>query len=94
MREPPFAGGGPWRGTRAGRGRPGLTGVTLIDLTDAICPTDPCAPVIGGVLVYRDDHHLTATYGAVWLHVSPPRSIGYSTDRAGWPVAEGTDLLR
>ncbi|MEU8025791.1 acyltransferase family protein [Micromonospora haikouensis] len=36
--------------------------VHLVDLNDAICPTDPCAPVIGGVLIYRDQHHLTATY--------------------------------
>ncbi|WP_225623841.1 SGNH hydrolase domain-containing protein [Rhodococcus rhodochrous] len=35
---------------------------TLIDLLDAICPADRCAPVIGGVLVWRDDNHLTATY--------------------------------
>ena len=41
----------------------GLAGATLIDLNDAICPTDPCAPVIGGVLVYRDGHHMTRMYG-------------------------------
>ncbi|GAB3936062.1 hypothetical protein GCM10027614_11960 [Micromonospora vulcania] len=40
----------------------GLTGVHLIDLNDWICPADRCAPVIGGVLVWRDAHHLTATY--------------------------------
>ncbi|MEE6263570.1 acyltransferase family protein [Plantactinospora sonchi] len=40
----------------------GLADVPLIDLNDAICPTDRCAPVIGGVLVYRDADHLTATY--------------------------------
>ncbi|SCG44963.1 acyltransferase family protein [Micromonospora halophytica] len=40
----------------------GLSGVHLIDLTDAICPAERCAPVIGGVLVYRDNNHLTATY--------------------------------
>jgi len=40
----------------------GLTGVRVVDLNDAICPADRCAPVIGGVLVYRDAHHLTATY--------------------------------
>jgi peptidoglycan/LPS O-acetylase OafA/YrhL len=34
----------------------------LIDLNDAICPTTDCAAVIGGVLVYRDASHLTATY--------------------------------
>lgn len=40
----------------------GLSGVRLVDLTDAICPADRCAPVIGGVLVYRDSSHLTASY--------------------------------
>src|SRR5690606_39948965 len=33
-----------------------------IDLTDYICPQSECAPVIGDVLVWRDGHHLTATY--------------------------------
>ena len=33
-----------------------------IDLNDAICPTDRCAPVIGNVLVYRQGSHITATY--------------------------------
>ena len=41
----------------------GLAGASLIDLTNAICPNDPCAPVIGGVLVYRDTEHMTRTYG-------------------------------
>ncbi|MFJ2082449.1 acyltransferase family protein [Micromonospora chokoriensis] len=40
----------------------GQQGVHLVNLNDAICPTDRCAPVIGGVLVYRDGNHLTATY--------------------------------
>jgi len=39
-----------------------LTAVPLIDLNSAICPASRCAPVIGGVLVYRDTRHLTATY--------------------------------
>jgi hypothetical protein len=37
---------------------------TLVDLSDAICPGDPCQPVIGDMIVYRDDHHLTATFAA------------------------------
>ena len=41
----------------------GLVGAWLIDLNDAICPDDPCAPVIGGVLVYLDSHHISQTYG-------------------------------
>ncbi|MGI5153117.1 acyltransferase family protein [Plantactinospora sp. CA-294935] len=39
-----------------------LPRISLIDLTGAICPRQRCAPVIGGVLVYRDNQHLTATY--------------------------------
>ncbi|GAA3653127.1 acyltransferase family protein [Microbacterium marinilacus] len=37
---------------------------TAIDLTDLFCADDVCAPTIGGVVVYRDGHHLTATYAA------------------------------
>jgi peptidoglycan/LPS O-acetylase OafA/YrhL len=37
---------------------------TLIDLSDAICPGDPCQAVVRGMIVYRDDHHLTATFAA------------------------------
>jgi peptidoglycan/LPS O-acetylase OafA/YrhL len=40
----------------------GLAGEQLIDLNYAICPTDLCAAVIGGALVYRDTNHLTDTY--------------------------------
>jgi hypothetical protein len=39
-------------------------GATLVDLSDAICPDDPCQPVVRGMIVYRDDHHLTATFAA------------------------------
>ena len=38
------------------------SGERLIDLSQDICPDDPCAAIIGKVLVYRDSHHLTATY--------------------------------
>ena len=40
----------------------GLPGVHVVDLTDYVCPTARCAAVVGGVLVYRDGNHLTATY--------------------------------
>jgi peptidoglycan/LPS O-acetylase OafA/YrhL len=39
-----------------------LPAVTLADLTTAFCVDGRCPPVIGNVLVYRDDQHLTATY--------------------------------
>lgn len=40
----------------------GIANAHLVDLNDAICPTEHCAPVIGGAIVYRDSNHLTATY--------------------------------
>ncbi|GAA1120244.1 acyltransferase family protein [Arthrobacter flavus] len=33
-----------------------------IDMTDLICPDGTCPPVIGNVLVYMDDNHLSETY--------------------------------
>ena len=35
---------------------------TVVDLSDAICPGDPCQAVVGEYIVQRDDHHLTATF--------------------------------
>ena len=36
--------------------------VKVIDLTNYLCNQTHCPPVIGKTLVYRDRHHLTATY--------------------------------
>jgi peptidoglycan/LPS O-acetylase OafA/YrhL len=36
--------------------------VPLVDMTDLLCDGETCGPVVGGVLVYRDPHHLTRTY--------------------------------
>lgn len=36
----------------------------LVDLNPWICPQEQCWPVIGGVLVYRQGSHITATYAA------------------------------
>ncbi|MDO5681999.1 MAG: acyltransferase family protein [Propionibacteriaceae bacterium] len=37
-------------------------GARIIDLTDYVCPSAECAPVIGEILVWRDTNHLTARY--------------------------------
>lgn len=37
-------------------------GYALIDPTPLLCPEQLCLPGIGGVLVYRDGSHITATY--------------------------------
>ena len=35
----------------------------LLDFDDAFCDdSGACPPIIGNVIVYRDAHHLTATY--------------------------------
>lgn len=34
----------------------------FVDLTEHFCGPDSCPPIQGEMLVYRDDHHLTATY--------------------------------
>ena len=39
-----------------------VPGVETVDMTDLICPTEICVPVIGNVLVYRQTSHLTVTY--------------------------------
>ncbi|ADD43425.1 acyltransferase family protein [Stackebrandtia nassauensis] len=43
--------------------RPDVPGnVSFVDLSRYFCAGGECRPVIGNVLVYRDDSHLTATY--------------------------------
>jgi hypothetical protein len=42
---------------------PGIpSNVSFVDISDAVCDPDRCPAVIGNVLVYLDDNHLTATY--------------------------------
>jgi SGNH domain-containing protein len=40
----------------------GLPATRMLDLTSGVCPVKHCPVVIGNVLIYRDNHHLTATY--------------------------------
>ncbi|WP_456795941.1 acyltransferase family protein [Curtobacterium sp. PvP017] len=37
-------------------------GIAAVDLHQYFCRDDTCPVVIGGVIVYRDAHHMTATY--------------------------------
>ncbi|MFD2793232.1 acyltransferase family protein [Promicromonospora vindobonensis] len=64
-----------------------------IDLSRYICGVQLCAGVVGNVLTYRDDNHMTATYAATlqrplrralqvkagWLFVDPMRSPAIQT---------------
>jgi hypothetical protein len=51
-----------WRHLRLERAAAKATGATIVDLSDAICPTTSCPVVLAGMIVYRDSHHLTATF--------------------------------
>jgi hypothetical protein len=47
-----------------------VEGVSMVDLTPAICADGECFGVIGNALVYRDDDHMTYTFSrtlAPWL---------------------------
>jgi hypothetical protein len=33
-------------------------------MSNSICPSDPCPVVFNGMIIYRDDHHMTATFAA------------------------------
>ncbi|MFC9968631.1 acyltransferase family protein [Nocardia ignorata] len=40
----------------------GYPNIYLLDLSDAVCRPQRCRVVEGNVLIYRDEHHLTASY--------------------------------
>lgn len=48
-----------------------------MDMTTAVCPCDPCPAVVNRKIVYRDGHHLTATFA---------RSLAPALDRAVAPL--------
>ncbi|MGO2557944.1 acyltransferase family protein [Brachybacterium sp.] len=41
------------------------TGARYVDLTEHLCNAETCPTIIGNVLVYRDGHHLTATFSTL-----------------------------
>jgi len=44
------------------RAAEGLEDVRVLDLTDGICGADVCRAAEGNLVIWRDDHHLSATY--------------------------------
>lgn len=64
-----------------------LRSLRVIDLTDAVCPARTCSPIVGGVVVWRDSNHLSATYirslrGAVEAELLPLVRAADLRDRA------------
>ena len=54
------------RGARAEAAAVRAAGGVYVDVTPWICTRSRCAVVVGNLLVYRDDNHLTTSYAA-WL---------------------------
>ncbi|MBX5331317.1 acyltransferase [Rhodococcus fascians] len=57
-----------------------LSGFSALDLSDAVCDDTVCRVEQGNVLIYRDEHHLTATYVRT-LTTELGRQLGSAT---GW----------
>lgn len=51
-----------WRYLKLERTAAEDSGAKLINLSDDICPGDPCPAVLNKMIVYRDVHHLTETF--------------------------------
>ena len=54
----------------------GLPGISFLDLSDLICPGRSCPPMQHGVLVYRDDNHLTGTFAETLAPAMRARLFG------------------
>jgi peptidoglycan/LPS O-acetylase OafA/YrhL len=57
--------------------------VPLIDMNSLICGPVSCPPVIGNVLVYQDNHHLTSTYALTTAPYLEQRLLQASKTLAG-----------
>jgi hypothetical protein len=65
------------------------SGAHVIDLSDALCPADPCPVVMGRFLMYRDAQHLTATFSSAFA-ATLERALPPLDGPAG-PVLNRTD---
>ncbi len=69
------------------------SGTPTVDLNNRLCTVDRCPAVIGNVLIYRDDHHLTQTYSrtlAPFLEDKLGLKLSPTLDQAlGIPVPAG-----
>ncbi len=54
------------------RAAQGLSGVSFADLTDSLCDRQLCAATDAGLVIYRDDNHLTGRYAAHLAAVLEP----------------------
>jgi len=83
--------------TQAEAGVAASAGVSFVDPTPWVCPSDPCPVVIGRFLVYRDEHHLATPFATALarrlLAALPPALAAARADpdrpRSGDPAGSG-----
>ena len=64
--------------------------VRLADLTRFMCDARRCFPVVGGALVYKDEHHMTTVFArTLWPYLAAA-STGSSRVRDPWVGAAST----
>ena len=62
-----------------------IDGLRVIDMTDGICGPDTCTAIVGNIIVWRDNHHLSATYS---------EALGpYLAQQLGLPIPTGAAVL-
>lgn len=64
-----------------------MASVKLVDMTDYICNPRNCSVVVGNIVVWRDPHHLSATYSAA-LAPYLAGELGLQKTELSTPMAE------
>jgi hypothetical protein len=64
-----FAAAGAAPRLAADRDAAAASGVPVVDPNATMCPDGTCPPILDGVLVYRDSHHVTAAYASAFAPV-------------------------
>jgi peptidoglycan/LPS O-acetylase OafA/YrhL len=56
-------------------------GVSFVEVSDLVCPSDPCQMVApNGVIKYRDRHHITQTFSRQLAPALADRIVGFGAD--------------
>lgn len=66
--------------------------VRFLDFSDYFCTAEVCPPVIGNVLVYLDDNHVSGTYMATMSAIAEKaitEALGWADDHAEEPPPGG-----
>lgn len=57
-------------------------GIPVFDFTPGLCPGDVCAPIVDGIVIYHDQHHLTRTMSRHLIAAAAPELAALLTQLA------------